>query len=202
MWKSNLKMSKEKWLLILVCGVILLILSFPTGGRAKSGNPFSTSGSTSNSGTGDALKTGSSAKIQSSQNEEREYEKLMEDRVKAILKNVDGVGAVDVMITLKSSKEKVLRVDKEKSRSSTEEKDSTGGTRNSMSEEIKETTLTGGSGTTGEPVVEKEIQPEIEGIIISAQGGGSSVVRSEISQAMEALFDIPVHKIKVLKRVE
>ena len=200
MWKSNLKMSKEKWLLILVCGVILLILSFPAGGRPKSGNSFIPSGSAS--GTGDTLKTGSSSKIQSSQNEEREYEKLMEDRVKAILKNVDGVGAVDVMITLKSSKEKVLRVDKEKSRSSTEEKDSTGGTRSSMSEEIKENTLTGGSGTSGEPVVEKEIQPEIEGIIISAQGGGSSVVKSEISQAMEALFDIPVHKIKVLKRVE
>ncbi|MCD7967733.1 MAG: stage III sporulation protein AG, partial [Clostridiaceae bacterium] len=52
------------------------------------------------------------------------------------------------------------------------------------------------------PIVEKEIRPEIEGIIISAQGGGSPTVKAEISGAMEALFDLPPHKIKVLKRVE
>ena len=37
-------------------------------------------------------------------------------------------------------------------------------------------------------------------IIISADGGGSSVVKAEISAAMEALFGLPSHKIKVLKR--
>ena len=43
---------------------------------------------------------------------------------------------------------------------------------------------------------------QVSGIIISADGGGSSVVKTEISQAMEALFDLPPHKIKVLKRVK
>ena len=51
---------------------------------------------------------------------ERRYEKEMEQRVKDILKNVDGVGEVDVMLTLKSSKEKVLHVDRDRSRSTTE----------------------------------------------------------------------------------
>ena len=51
-------------------------------------------------------------------------------------------------------------------------------------------------------MVEKELSPEISGIIISADGGGSPAVRSEISQAMEALLGLPAHKIKVLKRVE
>ena len=43
---------------------------------------------------------------------------------------------------------------------------------------------------------------EVLGIIISADGGGSSVVKAEISEAMEALFGLPSHKIKVLKRVK
>ena len=49
---------------------------------------------------------------------------------------------------------------------------------------------------------EEEPVREVLGIIISADGGGSSVVKAEISEAMEALFGLPSHKIKVLKRVK
>ena len=57
------------------------------------------------------------------------------------------------------------------------------------------------SGGGNEPVVQKELKPELSGIIISAAGGGSPAVQAEISAAMEALFGLPAHKIKVLKRV-
>ena len=60
----------------------------------------------------------------------------------------------------------------------------------------------GGSGQGSVPFVEKELRPEISGIVISATGGGSPTVKAEISAAMEALFGLPPHKIKVLKRVE
>jgi len=133
---------------------------------------------------------------------DRTYEEQLEARVKRILKTVDGVGQVEVMIVLKSSEEKVLRVDKDSSDSSTEEKDSSGGTRKITSADRKENTILTGSGENTSPIVEKEIRPEIEGIIISAQGGGSPTVKAEISGAMEALFNLPPHKIKVLKRVE
>lgn len=201
MWKSDLKMSKEKWLLLLISGIILLLLSFPIGGKKSAeGSGADTSKNSENSDG--AVDVGNTSKSKISQDSEREYERIMEQRVKDILKNVDGVGQVDVMLTLKSSKEKVLRVDKDKSRSSTEEQDSTGGTRKSTSEDIKESTLLSGGSTTGEPVVEKELQPEIAGIVISAEGGGSALVKTEISEAMEALFNIPAHKVKVLKRVD
>lgn len=52
------------------------------------------------------------------------------------------------------------------------------------------------------PLLEKEIRPEVSGIVISAQGGGEAAVKAEITAAMEALFDLPAHKIKVLKRAE
>lgn len=138
-----------------------------------------------------------------SQDAERLYEQELEERVREILRHVDGVGEVDVMITLRSSKEKVIHVDKDKSRSSTEEKDSAGGTRTALTEDIKESALLAKSdGSGGDPVIEKELLPEIAGIVISAQGGGSAQVKAEISEAMVALFGIPAHKIKVLKRVE
>ena len=133
-----------------------------------------------------------------------EYEKLLEERVKALLQNVDGVGKVDVMVVLKSSEEKVYRVDTNTMDSQTEEADSQGGTRKSSSSQVEENTLlTGGSsGQGGGPLVEKELKPELSGIVISAQGGGSPEIQAEISAAMEALFGLPAHKIKVLKRVD
>ena len=40
------------------------------------------------------------------------------------------------------------------------------------------------------------------GIVVAAEGGDNAAVKAEISEAMEALFDVPAHKIKVLKRIK
>ena len=130
----------------------------------------------------------------------RTYEQQLETRVKNILKNVDGVGKVDVMIALYSSSEKVIRSDTNSSGALTEETDSTGGTRRSESSAYSTTTVMEDSNGNSTPVIEKEVYPEISGIVISAEGGDDPKVRSEISTAMEALFGLPAHKIKVLKR--
>ena len=214
MWKSKWKIDKtwilgrEKWLVLLIGGLILLILAVPTGwGSAAAAEAASVEeriGSepaalNSQSAAGEQisplLSSGSGDPVQL-------YEKELEKRVKEILKNVEGVGTVDVMIMLHSSGEKIIHVDQERSRTSTEEQDSSGGTRKVMTEETSQTALMSGNSGSQEPVIEKEIQPEIAGVVISAQGGGSAQVKAEISEAMEALFGLPAHKIKVLKRVE
>ncbi len=200
--KFKWKMGKDKWLILLAVGMIILILTFPSGsGMAAKVER------TAESKNQTALQKGivtepADGEAAAAAGADRTYEEQLEARVKKILKTVDGVGQVEVMIVLKSSEEKVLRVDKDSSDSSTEEKDSSGGTRKNASSEKKESTILTGSGENTSPIVEKEIRPEIEGIIISAQGGGSPTVKAEISSAMEALFNLPPHKIKVLKRVE
>ena len=135
----------------------------------------------------------------------RSYEERLEKRIRELLRSVEGVGQVDVMVVLKSTGQKVLRVDRSGSSTVTKETDSAGGSREiterSQSEEST-ILLSSGGGSNGEEVVEKELCPEISGIVVSADGGGSPEVCSEISQAMEALLGLPAHKIKVLKRVE
>ena len=133
------------------------------------------------------------------------YETELERRVKEILNGVDGVGEVDVMIVLKSSEEKILHLDRTSHSSSTEEKDSAGGGPPTTESENQESAvMAGGSGGagSGEPIVLRELYPEISGIVISAAGGGNPKVQAEITAAMEALFGLPSHKIKVLKRAE
>ena len=134
----------------------------------------------------------------------KDYEKELEERIAQILKSVEGVGKVDVMVVLSSSGEKVYRTDRSENTSTTKEKDASGGERDIASSQSEENTiLSQQSGSTGtSPLIQKELYPEISGIVISAQGGDSPTVQAEISQAMEALFGLEPHKIKVLKRVE
>ena len=79
-------------------------------------------------------------------------------------------------------------------------RDSSGGTRKLENREQEITTVLVSGNSQNRPIVEKELYPEISGIIISAEGGGTPSVKAEIVSAMEALFGLPAHKIKVLKR--
>lgn len=228
MWKLGWNLDKEwvkrneKWLILLVLGLAILILYAPFG-KKTSGKAVGSSGeSWSESRTGmnyfnsaqinsaetsgleesrSDIETGLTTSI-SKQDSDRLYELRLEQRIRDVLKNVDGVGEVDVMLTLSASSEKVLRVDKERNRATTSETDSSGGTRQQAEESLRESTVLAGGSGSGEPVIEKELAPEISGVVISAQGGGNASVRKEISEAMQALFGLPAHKIKVLKRVE
>ena len=224
-WRNRIsklwgRMTKEKWIALLAIGAILMILAVPLPGGEKTGGKADESGQTVSGGfyqgegsdqdagsgetggeAGSGAREGAGAGITASGNS---YEAALEERIEGILQSVDGVGTVDVMVVLKSSGEKVLRVDRTSSSDTTKETDSAGGTREaSVSQWEENTVLTGqGTGSGASPIVEKELSPEISGIIISAQGGGSPSVQSEISEAMEALFGLPPHKIKVLTRVE
>ena len=50
-----------------------------------------------------------------------------------------------------------------------------------------------------EPFVVQVQSPQVEGVLVVAQGAGSGVIDSEIIAAVEALFPIEPHKIKVMK---
>lgn len=193
MLKLNWLKGKDKWLFLLAVGLILLILAFPDG----DGGPGSGKGGVT--GQEAALTVEEDGTAEVAARPVKTYEEQMEERVKEILSHVEGVGKVDVMIVLKSSEEKVLRVDTNSSLSSTRETDSSGGSRNIENQEVSESTILTGNGEG--PIVEKELKPEVSGVVISAEGGESPKVKADISEAMEALFDIPAHKIKVLKRV-
>lgn len=218
MWKFKWLKGKDKWLILLTSGIILCILAFPAGrlsgkretkdGRQLNGS--SAKGTGQREGVDGSLSAGWQSVSDSGFDEDNglkggspeSYEEELEHRVREILKNVEGVGQVDVMIVLESSAEKVIQVDKSQTHSLTEEQDSNGGTRRiENQEQDQNTVMISGTGE-NTPVIAKELRPELSGIIISAQGGGNPTVRAEISAAMEALFGLPAHKIKVLKRVE
>ena len=185
--KPDIRTRSGRWLVMLAVGLICLILAWPSGRKtSENGQDESSSGQNSQSESTDM---GDS------------YETQLETRLKQLLSQVDGVGQAEVMIVLKESEEKIWRTDITTSISSTQETDQGGGTLKIESSEQSEDTILSGSSGQGVPILEKEIRPRIAGVVVSAQGGGNPKVQAEITEAVEALFDVPSHKIKVLKMV-
>lgn len=198
MWKSKWRMSKEKWGILMAAGAALLILAMPADGGKEDAAAAEEDAAGFKSRT--AVSEAEMGEAAASENG-NSYEADLERRVRELLSRVDGVGAVDVMVVLKSSGEKVLHLDTASRSSSTEETDSSGAVRRLREgEESRTAVLEGEAGGGQTPIVAKELYPEISGIVISAEGGGDPGVKAEITGAMEALFGLPAHKISVLKR--
>lgn len=104
---------------------------------------------------------------------------------------------MEVMITLESSSELVLQVDESQTTENLHEEDSAGGTRDSSQSSYSKDTVQ--TGSEDGPYVIKEINPQVSGVLVIAEGAGSAAVKNEIYEAVEALFNIPIHKIKVLE---
>ncbi len=49
-----------------------------------------------------------------------------------------------------------------------------------------------------EPFICEEILPEVRGVMIVARGVGNSGVNVQITEAVSAVLDVPIHKVKVL----
>lgn len=189
-WKD---IGISKLLIMLFAGILLILISFAdfSGDGKKSGiNQDTTVQQTSshNGGVGEITLT------------EENYAKMLQERLKSTLALAKNVGKVEVMITLKASGEKIILVEKERKSSVSKETDSQGGNREVTEESHSEPVIyIKGSDGSMIPYTVKETMPEIEGVVVIAEGGGDSVTVSNIIDAVMALFDVPIHKIKVLE---
>ena len=125
----------------------------------------------------------------------------MEQKLKYILSQVQGAGKVEVMITYSTGKENIPAYDTKTSESNTDEKDSGGGTRK-ISQSSSDSTMVFESSENGEktPVIIKEIEPVVKGVLIVAEGSSDPQVREKLNRAVQVLLDIPVHRIQVIER--
>ena len=102
----------------------------------------------------------------------------LQERLKILLSKVKGVGEVEVFVTYSSTEEKVALKDKDTNGS-------------------EQTVMKNSSGNT-EPYIYKSIYPQIEGVIIVAQGGDNDGVKAAISDAIAAVLELPIHRVKIL----
>lgn len=110
-----------------------------------------------------------------------------ERRLESLLKNVQGVGQVTVMLTLKSGSTLELAED-----SSTSVRDS------ETKREKDVVTVSRGSGGE-EVVVTQEHYPVYQGAVVVCEGGGNSAVRLSIIEAVSVLTGLGSDKITVVQ---
>ncbi|HZX46487.1 MAG TPA: stage III sporulation protein AG [Clostridia bacterium] len=126
------------------------------------------------------------------------YEEQLEMRLKGILEQISGVGKVSVMVTLKSSKEIVPALNTVESGSETNERDRDGGARTIIQQSTdKRVAQGGGSITSDQPLIVKEVMPEVMGVIVVAEGAQRPEVAERLTDAVQTVLGIPAFRVKV-----
>lgn len=128
-------LKKENMVLLILGGLLLVVIAMPIEGVGESGK---------------SVETGSSY-VAAAEPAADEYSLLLEKQLEEMLEKVAGVGAVEVMITLKTTNKK-----------------------------------------------EQILYPEVVGVLVSCEGAGTGRVNTDITEAMQAIFNLDAHKIKVL----
>lgn len=204
----------EKWfqrdnlIILILSGVLLFIIALPTkdstvGEAQENGlTSFGSGEQAGESGDGsdtDASQGGTAIAYGEAAMDGEDYATYLEQRLEKIISGMDGAGSVKVMVTLKSSQELVVEKDTGASRSGTTENDGEGGSRIVNQVENQETTIYSTRGNDADPYVIKTLVPQVEGVVVVASGAGSGTVNKNITEMVQALFDIEAHKVKVVK---
>lgn len=194
-WSSWLKRIKEhsniskksQLLLILLTGLLLVVIAIPT----KKTQTVQDEAEMVN-----AEMTAASTDI-------TEYSEYLERKIAGALEHVSGVGKTEIIITFSSNGQKIVEKDQQSDSQKTAEEDSAGGTRNSEDRSSERTSVyiqeADGSQT---PYISEELLPEIQGVVVIAEGGDNAVVVKNITEAIQALFGLEAHKIKIMKRTD
>lgn len=182
---KNIK--KDQLMIIFWVGVLLLVIALPTEQKKEQSDTYEEE-TVSTAGSG--IDT-----------EQDVYLSKLERRLENVLSQMEGTGKVTVMITLESSAEKVVEKDIEADSETVTETDSQGGTRTTQNSTHGETTVYNGDNTQSqEPYISKELSPQVEGVVVLAEGGDNAIVKQNITEAVQALFGIDTHKIRVMKK--
>ena len=190
--KISLKeIGMPKLIMLFLAGILLIIITIPDilgkGGAGKEKEPSSKTvvvGNDTNTTSYDP----------------NTYITDMENKLEDILRKVDEIGEVAVMITMKGSKEQVALKDIPYTQEGLNEVDGEGGSRtdNSIKKEESTVLVNDEDGKTV-PYIIKELEPEIEGVVVIAEGGDNIMIVKDVMEAVEVLFDVPAHKVKVMK---
>ena len=186
---------KDNLVILILTGVLLVIIALPTKESGKAEAEPSRTEADSPAGIPSESGVGAGGSMDS----DEAYIRQLEQRLRETLSRMEGVGKVRVMITLRSSRELVVEKEQPFVRSSTDEKDSQGGNRSVHQMETEENTVYRTDGSVSEPYVVKTLPPQVEGVVVVAEGAGSGTVDRTIVEMVQALFDVEAHKVKVVK---
>ena len=171
------KMDRTGWLALWLCGALLLILALPADRKQE------------------AAVSERLAEQPVTEDEAEAYKKKLVKELEETLACMDGAGKVRAMITFTDCGEDIVEKDVARSETASQGMAEGGAEKNIQYEETAVYREDGSK----EPYVSRRELPQVEGVLVIAQGGGNSKVKQNIQEAVMALFSIEAHKIKIVK---
>lgn len=131
--------------------------------------------------------------------EEETTKEELEKKLENILSTVKGVGEVKVFINYSESSSVEPLYDETTTTSTTEEGDSSGGTRNVTETETQKDVVFSEKSGNKEPVTQKTTMPVIQGAIVTAEGAEDVTVKTNIISAIGAVTGLSIDKVQVFE---
>lgn len=183
------KNIKNKTLIQIIIVIILIIIILSTFMQTYSGLD----------GSDEGINTKKKVE-QTAFDTSNDYEKTLEERLANILHHIKGVGNVDVMVTLETGEEIVPAVNENIQDTITNEKDKESGQKGTDEKNSQKNivTLQKQSGE-DEALILKQIKPKVKGVVVVAEGAGSSQVQLNISQAVETALNLEADRVQVFE---
>lgn len=172
--------DKTQWTILILAGILLMVIAIPTEEKR------------------DREVTLEEREENVSLNEES-YAESLERRLQNKLSKIEGAGRVEVMITLENYGESVVEKDNADSTSRRVQEGAEGRNTTEETREVHMETVYQDVDRGKEPFVGSEKTPKIAGVLVVAQGADKTAVKQNISDAVMALFQIDVNRIKVVK---
>lgn len=180
---------KETMLILFLSGILIFVIMLPTGKDNNSYRKKQTGRSvTATDDTGKMEDSGGGQEGTLTDN----YKEGLERELEAFLSGVAGVGEVDVLIHIKSSQEYIVEKDVPVSSavsgdsSEIKKEETTVYTRNEQGQDV--------------PFISRTKSPEVDGVVVAAQGASDETVRLQITRLVMALYGVEANKVEVLKK--
>ena len=119
------------------------------------------------------------------------YRIELESRLADIISHIDGAGNTGVMITLEGSREYIYAQDKQGQEDAQDE--------NKSVSEKSEYVLKKLEDGSEEPIIIRENEPRVRGVIVVCSGGGNNAVKEKVIEAVTSVFNITPSRVSVNK---
>lgn len=182
------KLRKDQCLILILAGVLFCVISLPTEKeKSKSGLTDTSATIIKNEHTFEEEKSA-------------DYVTGWEEKLEESLRCVEGAGKVRVLLYVGESEEMILAKDGTEETSDTTETDAAGGNRHITESRLdKKVVCTVDERGQNVPLVVKTVAPNVEGVVVIAQGADKAQVRRDIIEAIQVLFDVDMNRISIIK---
>ncbi len=192
------ELKKENFVVILLIGVLLLVIAWPVSEQEDTASAKYGISDTVSATIAENITEEESSALYGSQ-DWLAYADFLEHTLEELLSTMEGAGKVKVMVTLESSGESIVEKDVTTGIDASTQVNADGGSHNTSANEKTGETVYVQQDRVSYPYVKQVISPQVAGVVVSVQGGDNLTLNKNITEAIQALFGIDAHKIKIIK---